>query len=292
MTEAVAFKDDVPPPVAPEVLREATDLLRARYGSQTIAVPDQWNDTLSILLSHRSVRAYLPEPLPPGALETIIAAAQSAATSSNLQAWSVIAVEDKDRKARLATLAGRQKHIEQAPLFLVFLADLARLDKIAEDQGGRAGAHDYLESFVIGVIDAALAAQNAVVALESLGLGSVYIGGIRNHPEEVAAELGLPKNVLAVFGLCVGTPAALPIPSGIKPRLPQRLVLHRERYDEAIAPDVLADYNRDLREFQKQQGMGEADWTQQAVDRMTSVDALKSRGRLTEALRTLGFGLR
>jgi len=83
------------------------------------------DDTLAGILAHRSVRGYLPTPLPQGALELIVAAAQSAATSSNLQAWSVVAVKDKDRKSRLAALAGNQKHIEQTPLFLRILADLS-----------------------------------------------------------------------------------------------------------------------------------------------------------------------
>ncbi|WP_415078380.1 nitroreductase family protein [Pseudomonas cerasi] len=65
-----------------------------------------------------------------------------------------------------------------------------------------------LESLLLGTIDSALAAQNAVVALESLGLGSVYIGAIRNDIEGVAKELGLPPQVYPVFGLCVGYPSA------------------------------------------------------------------------------------
>ena len=65
---------------------------------------------------------------------------------------------------------------------------------------------DYLEPFIVGIIDTALAAQSAAIALESLGLGFVYIGAMRNHPEEVAAELGLPPHVMALFGMCVGYP--------------------------------------------------------------------------------------
>ncbi|MFX6811608.1 nitroreductase family protein, partial [Acinetobacter baumannii] len=92
----------------------------------------------------------------------------------NLQTWSVVVVEDQARKARLAEFAGGQKHIVEAPLFLVWLADLSRAERLAArsrhpDEGLRV-----LETFLVAVIDAALAAQNAVVAAESLGLGSVY----------------------------------------------------------------------------------------------------------------------
>jgi nitroreductase len=58
--------------------------------------------------------------------------------------------------------------------------------------------------FLMAAIDTALAAQNAVVAAESLGLGTVYIGALRNQPERVAQVLGLPHKSFAVFGLCVG----------------------------------------------------------------------------------------
>ncbi len=77
---------------------------------------------------------------------------------------------------------------------------------MAEQQGIELEAVPYLGSLLLGTLDAALAAQNAVVALESLGLGSVYIGAIRNDIEGVAKELGLPPQVYPVFGLCVGYP--------------------------------------------------------------------------------------
>ena len=69
------------------------------------------------MLDHRSVRGYKPDPVPAGTLATMVAAAQSAATSSNMQWTSVIAVSDPDKKKVLAEIAGNQKHIEQCPLY-------------------------------------------------------------------------------------------------------------------------------------------------------------------------------
>lgn len=271
---------------------DQASLLRSRYATQTpIDRLPQWNSTLETILSHRSVRRYLAKPLPPGTLELIVAAAQSASTSSNLQAWSVVAIEAASRKARLSVLAGKQKYIENCPLFLIFLADLYRLDRIAQDRGLRAEAHDYIESLFVGIIDAALAAQNAVVALESIGLASVYIGAVRNQPEEIAAEIGCPPNVLPVFGLCVGYPD-LSYETAVKPRLPQPLVLHKEQYRPEMPSDLLEAYDRDLSEFQREQKMAAVGWTEQAVDRVKSVASLKGRDRLSEALRNLGFALR
>ena len=109
-------------------------LIDARYRDGAAAA-GPWNQVLATILAHRSVRAYQPTPLPEGTLELIVAAAQSASTSSNLQTWSVIAVEDADRKAKLSAVAANQAHIRECPLFLVWLADLARVDHLAKARG-------------------------------------------------------------------------------------------------------------------------------------------------------------
>lgn len=266
--------------------------IRERYRRDDSPVPAQWNDTLDLILSHRSVRAYTAEKIPANALETIVAAAQSASTSSNLQVWSVVAVEDEARKNRLADLAGGQQHIRDAPLFLVWLADLARLENIARDQGRDAAGLPYFEMFLTGAVDAALAAQNAVVALESLGYGSVYIGAIRNKPEEVAKELALPPHVFAVFGMAIGRPDPN-VPTGVKPRLGQAAVLHREQYawDDAQR-DAIQVYDEKYKTFQKEQNLAEQGWIRQALSRVRGPESLSGRDRLKEALKALGFALK
>ncbi len=105
--------------------------LQARYGSESVPAEIALNPLIEHLLDHRSVRAYLPDPVTDAELAAIVAAAQSAASSSNLNVWSVVAVRDAERRARLAELAGNQAHVREAPLQLVWLADLARLRRIA-----------------------------------------------------------------------------------------------------------------------------------------------------------------
>lgn len=269
-----------------------SNLLRDRYGTAfDLALQAPWNSSLTTLLSHHSVRSYSSKPLPGGTLETLVAAAQSASTSSNLQTWSVVVVEDPERKERLSQLAGNQAHIRQAPLFLVWLADLARSTHIAEQRRLAHEGLNYLEMFLMAAIDASLAAQNAVIAAESLDLGTVYIGGIRNHPAEVAAELGLPKRVFAVFGLCVGYPD-LAKPAAIKPRLPQEAVLHRETYSQG-QDAAIAHYNEIMAAFYANQNMKvEGDWSQHSSDRVANVESLRGRAHLHEILHQLGFELR
>ncbi len=220
-----------------------------------------WNEVIATILAHRSVRAFLPDPLPDGTLERLVAAASSASTSSNLQTWSVVAVEDPARKARLAELASGQKHIAQCPLYLVWCVDHSRLHLAAQERQMALGGLDYLEPYVVGVVDASLAAQNAAIAAESLGLGFVYIGAMRNQPEAVATTLGLPPHVRALFGLCGGYPDPSQ-QADIKPRSkPQEAVLHREQYSAAAQSTAFVAYDRRIREFQREQGMTETDWT-------------------------------
>lgn len=265
--------------------------LYERYRTAAMENPVAWNKTLDTLLAHRSVRSYLPDPLPDGTVEILVAAAQSAATSSNLQPWSVVVVEDPERKARLAALAGNQKHIVEAPVFLLWLIDLHRLEGLGQARAVPSEGLGFLETFLLGAVDTSLAAQSAVVALESLGLGSVYIGGIRNRPAEVASELGLPPHVFALFGLVVGRPDPA-APASVKPRLPQEAVLFRERYGRPGSKGALAVYDQNLREFQREQGLPERDWTEQAAHRVRGAEALSGRDKLHGVLRALGFGLR
>lgn len=265
---------------------------QARYRRDDAPVPAAWNATLNTIFAHRSVRAYLPDALPAGTLETLVTAAQSAPSSSNLQVWSVVAVEDPDRKARLAALAGNQRHIIEAPTFLVWLIDLARLRNLATENGRESGALDFTETFLLGAVDTALAAQNAVVALESLGLGSVYIGGIRNKPKEVAAELGLPSHVFPLVGLVVGRPDPAR-PAAVKPRLPQESVFFRERYVWNDAQRQAAEsYNPRIRSFQREQAMPELDWTAQAAQRTRGPESMAGRHVLRDVLGDLGFELK
>jgi nitroreductase len=265
-------------------------LLLERYGEPALVDP-AWSEVLASQLGHRSVRRYRPDPVPEAVLEAAVAAAQSAPTSSNLQLWSVIAITDASRKARLADLAGGQDHIRQAPLFLVWTADLSRADRILKVRGAGPGNLDYLDAFLTAAIDASLAAQNAVVTLEALGFGIVYIGAMRNHPEKVASELDLPPLVAPLFGLAVGRPHPDQSAS-VKPPLPQSVVVHRETYSTDGEFEAFGRYDSVLADFQRAQGQSPVGWRPVVADRAGSPEALHGRERLRGALLALGFPLK
>ncbi|GAB3086307.1 NADPH-dependent oxidoreductase [Isoptericola nanjingensis] len=282
----VAARYGVRPEDADDAAPGVAAALAASLTAAVTGAPGGGPAVLDVQLGHRSVRAFLPGPLEPWVLPTVVAAAQSAPSSSNLQLWSVVAVTDRDRLARVAALAGHQEHVRDAPLLLVWVADVARARQLGAQDGVELEAAGYLETTVVAFLDAALAAQNAVVAAESLGLGTVYVGAVRNHPEDLAAELGLPPGAVAVVGLAVGHPDPGHAPR-VKPRLPQDAVLHRETYDEGRVAHV-ADYAPRIDAFYREERL-DGSWSRRVVDRMRGGGSLQGRERLREALTALGL---
>ncbi|MDF0529743.1 NADPH-dependent oxidoreductase [Tsukamurella sp. 8F] len=262
------------------------DPVAQRYRDPELTSLPLRSDTIDLQLAHRSVRAFLDTPVGDDALTAIVAAAQSASTSSNLQAWSVIAVRDPRRRERLAHLVGDQSAVRQAPLLLVWLADLGRATRIAARSNEPLDAPEYLESTILGFVDAALAAQNASLAAESLGLGTVFIGAVRNHPDKIAEELALPDRVFAAFGLAVGVPDPDEA-AGVKPRLPQAAVLHHEVYDTA-ADAAIDDYDERLASYNAEYRR-EGGWVSPVLARLRDRDSLKGRHLLRDHLTRRGL---
>lgn len=266
-------------------------LWEERYGPD-VSVPSVTPDAITeSLMAHRTVRAYLDTPLPEGALEAAIAAAQSASSYCNMQIWSVVAIEDQARKDRLAALAGNQAHIRQAPLLLVWLIDFGRLKRLGDAEGKPTENLEYLDTFMVGAVDAGIAAQNAVASFEAAGLGIVYLGAMRNNGEAVAKELNLPPLTAVAFGLSVGFPDP-DKPAHIKPRLAPSVVLHREQYDASGEQEGIARYNKVYAAFQKAEGLPEKRWADATLPRLASPKVLHGREQLRDVLEKQGFRLR
>jgi nitroreductase len=244
------------------------------------------NDTNRLLRSHRSIRAFHDRPLADDIVETIVESGICAATSSNLQATTVIRVRDEATRRRIAEVAGDQEHVVTAGALLIYCADLHRT-RLACEMAGGTMTSGMTEQFIIATVDVALAAQNTVIAAESMGLGICYIGAIRNDPQVVTDLLQLPEDVYPVFGLCVGEPAQDP---EVKPRLPLEIVLKEETYDDSGDEARIERYDETMRSYYRTRSGGskESSWSEEMA---RLVDG-ERRPHMREFLARRGFELR
>ncbi len=224
------------------------------------------NEILKLLKAHQSIRKFKEEPIPKAFIDEIIEAAQMASTSSFLQAYSIISIGNMAVREEIARLSGDQKYITSAPTFFVFCADLHRLS-LACEKHGIPYESGYTESFIIATVDAALAAENTIIAAESLGLGGVFIGGIRNNPSRISELLNLPDEVYPVFGMCLGFPDHSP---GPKERLPRDIIFHEEVYTEADE-SVMDAYDERIRSYyiKRTHGKKKESWTESVSEKIT-----------------------
>lgn len=244
------------------------------------------NQVIEVMKQHRSIRKFQEKPVEENLIRTILEAAQHASTSNFVQAYSVINVADTSKRAQIAELAGPQPWVAQCPLFLVFCADLKRHDK-ACGMCGMEMVKGSTEQFIIATVDAALVAQNTMLAAESLGLGGVYIGGIRNDPQKVCDLLDIPDLVYPVFGMCLGYPAEDPQP---KPRLPLDVVLKVDRYTDATEQVQLSSYDQVCCDYYSQRECANRDdnWTQQ----MSRLMCREMRPHMRAFLESKGFPIK
>lgn len=180
-----------------------------------------------------------------------------ASTSSAVQAYCAIRVRSPDVLARLVRLTGDQPKVAECGAFLAICGDTRRHRLLAELHGHAYDAK--LEAFLVATIDAALFAQNLCVALESMGYGICYIGGLRNHLREVDELLRIPQGVYPLFGLCAGVPAEAPSP---RPRLPVEGVLFEESYPEdSQVMEHVHRYDQQYAEWLAARGAGPKAWS-------------------------------
>ncbi|WP_207902915.1 oxygen-insensitive NADPH nitroreductase [Scopulibacillus darangshiensis] len=248
------------------------------------------NQTIQTIMAHRSIRKFKDQALSAVQIETLVKSAQAAATSSYLQTYSIIGVTDLDKKKQLSEVGRNQTCIVENGHLFVFCADLYRHHFI----GGLENADiktslESTETFMVSLIDTALAAENLVIAAESMDLGICYIGGLRNDARKVSEILGLPDRVIPLFGLCVGLPDEKPEQ---KPRLPWTHVYHENTYepDREAYRDDLDEYNRLIANYYDKRTNGERSegWTEQIAHALSH----PHRTYMKDFLKEKGFPLK
>jgi nitroreductase len=227
------------------------------------------NTTIETMRSHRSIRKFKEKAIPDEMLENIMTSAQCAATSNFVQAYTIIRVDDQRNRQIIAKFSGSQKWILNAPVFLVFLADLNRL-KEACRKHGKEMIDGYMEQFIVATVDTALMGQNTLLAAESMGLGGVFIGAIRNNPKKLCDMLNIPEHAYPVFGMCLGYPDDLP---PLKPRLPLEAVFKKETYQTNGDDVVLDAYDETTRAYylSRDSNLRDETWSRQMAGFMSEI---------------------
>lgn len=165
------------------------------------------NDVIRQLEARKSVRAYEAKDIPQEDVRAILSAAVQAPTAGNMTLWTAIRVSDQAKKEALAVSCDNQPFIAKAPLVLVFCADYKRwFDLFKTVELGEALRRPGEGDFLLAMSDAVIAAQSAVVAADSMGYGSCYIGDIIENCDVQRAILELPEYVKPVCMVVIGVP--------------------------------------------------------------------------------------
>lgn len=198
------------------------------------------NTTIETQLNHRSIRKFSDKPISPEIIEVLVDVARHTATSSFTQSYSIISVTDPIKKQALAEI-GKQPYIAEAAHLFVLVVDQHRNEMIAKANGADTSVLDSFDRFFVGASDAILAAQNMMVAAESLGIGGVFLGSILNQIDEVSSLLNLPERVAPALGIAFGYPDQSP---QLKPRIPANLIHFENSYPEYTnILDTLKEYD-------------------------------------------------
>lgn len=172
------------------------------------------NHMIDAMMSRKSIRKFTDETPSDEMLETIVRAGQQAPFAAQL--YSILL----SRK--------RKKNPFHAPLLFTFCVDLHKMETVMRKRGWNMITNDLL-MLIFGMQDATLAGENMVMAAESLGLGSVYLGGVPYWIKRIRKKYKLPKRVFPFVQLAMGYPAENPPP---RPRYPMEFTLFEDEYPE------------------------------------------------------------
>lgn len=196
------------------------------------------NQTLKIIDSRKSVRSYSEQPVTEEEKDLIIQATFRAPTAGGMMLYSIIEVEDQAIKDRLAETCDHQPFIAKAPYVLLFLADYQRwFDYFIYCEVERRSRELNLPyrspqvgDMLLACCDALIAAQTAVIAAESLGIGSCYIGDILENYEIHRQLLNLSQYTLPISLVCFGHPVSRGERANRTPRFGREFIVHKNTY--------------------------------------------------------------
>lgn len=198
------------------------------------------NSTTDCQINHRSIRKFKDRPLTTEQLDTLYEAARHTSTSMFYQQFTILHITDPKKRAAVREIS-QQPYVGANGDLFIFLADLYRNQQIRQQLGNDDGRLHTTDIFMQAAEDAILALQNALTAAESIGLGGVVLGSIKNDPEKLIEVLDLPKMTFPILGLQVGVPDQEP---QLKPRLPLEQIVFDNDYPRDFKVSSLKDYDK------------------------------------------------
>lgn len=197
------------------------------------------NETMKLLMERKSVRQFVQEPMPREDVEAILNAAVQAPSAGNMTLWTIINVTDPEKKLALSKSCDNQPFIATAPLVLVFCADYRRWFELFKTlELGEALRTPGEGDLMLAMADTIIAAHATVVAADSLGYGSCYIGDIIEHCDTQREILGLPEYVKPVCMAVYGKPTAFQMERKKPARFALEDVVHENAYRKQDAQEM------------------------------------------------------
>ena len=181
------------------------------------------------LLTRRTIRKYTQQDVSDELLNRLMNEAARTQTMGNLQLYSVVVTRSAEMKAKLSPAHFNQPMVKEAPVVLTICADFRRFNRFCEFRQADTEAYSNRQSYQWAVTDALIAAQNACVAAESLGLGFCWLGTITYNVDKFVEVLELPRHVIPVSCVTMGYPAEHP---ALTQKLPVEAFVHRETYHD------------------------------------------------------------
>ena len=244
------------------------------------------NETIKTQLNHRSIRAFQEQELTKEEVELLVDVARHTATSKFMQAYSIIIITDPTLKAAFSAIS-KQPYVENNGHLFLFVVDYHRNVQLTKAQDRPAKLQETADYFIAGLTDATIAAQNMVVAAESLGMGTVFLGSLHNDAQQIIDLLGLPEYTFPAVGLAVGWPNQEP---QLKPRLPKE-VMHMENHYQVLENPLkeIEAYDEEIKSYYDTRDLNHRvdRFSKQVADKMETLSP--KRLALLEVIQQQGF---
>ncbi|WP_130808008.1 NADPH-dependent oxidoreductase [Senegalia massiliensis] len=247
------------------------------------------NKTIESQLNHRTIRKFKNKKIDENTLNTIFKVANRTASSIAMQSYSIIRITDDKTKEKISKICN-QDYIKNFPELVIFIVDVYRNARISEELGENLPHKKDMDRFFQGFTDGAIAAQNMITAIESLDMGTVYLGSILNDPQAIIDLLELPRLTFPIVGVGFGYPDQNPM---LKPRMDISLKVFENRYKKQESYlESIKEYDKEMKKYYDLRNETKSldEFSKQVVEILKMEN--EKRSKLLNVVKNQGFNLR